>query len=392
MANEIGAHLLLLLLLLLLVFATPPSALAWQTSGTGRTSTGLRLTSSSDQTEVPATYPLARRALLDRAEQIGATSGSYSAVGWSNRLGSVLTPASVPGVYEAGRPFMWNGIDVGCRMVVIELQGGEEGRPDLFVHSPVALDDRLAGALDSIGSVRHVVSPNYEHVKFAYQWAERYPDACIWACPGLAEREPLVRWTGEIPALARPAGYPPVEGEGDPPSRPEGMWDWDEIQPLHVDTEVNPFTGRPFFNEVVFYHSPSKTLLTTDTYWNYPSPDGITNTVYAEMPGGSSTPTVNAKTGQEERDFGAWDLAPEVGKIPLGSSLWKLGMDKLFRPFYLNLMTKPSSKDRFRHLAAFASGVNESGWDVQTVIPAHGDVIRGKTFCRGVLKQHFDLR
>ena len=80
MANEIGAH-LLLLLLLLLAFATPPSALAWQTSGTGRTSTGLRLTSSSDQTEVPATYPLARRALLDRAEQMGATSGSYSAVG-----------------------------------------------------------------------------------------------------------------------------------------------------------------------------------------------------------------------------------------------------------------------------------------------------------------------
>ena len=50
----------------------------------------------------------------------------------------------------------------------------------------------------------------------------------------------------------------------------EDLWDLEEIQAKHVDCEINPFTGRPFFNEVVFFHKPSKSLLVTDIYWNYP--------------------------------------------------------------------------------------------------------------------------
>ena len=129
---------------------------------------------------IPSTFPLARRVLLEKAEEMGTLSkssgGTYGTVGWSNRLGSLLTPAAIPGVYEAGRPFFWNGIDVGCRMVVIELgtsSPGADGKPDLFVHSPVSLDDRLADAIDAIGTVKHVVSPNYEHVKWAAQWKRK---------------------------------------------------------------------------------------------------------------------------------------------------------------------------------------------------------------------------
>ena len=33
-----------------------------------------------------------------------------------------------------------------------------------------------------------MVSPNYEHVKYIGQWAEAYPDATIYACPGLPDR------------------------------------------------------------------------------------------------------------------------------------------------------------------------------------------------------------
>lgn len=341
-----------------------------------------------DVDDIPPTFPLSRRVLVDKAKEIdpsierGEKKGSYSTVGWSNRVGTVLNPAAVPGVYEAGRPFIWNSIDVGCRMTVIQLQGTtreDSDRPDLFIHSPVGLDDRLVGALEKLGDVKHVVSPNYEHVKYAYQWAERYPDANIWGCPGLAEREPNVRWTGEIPFGTRPPGYPCVVGEGQPPVKPVGpngeeMWDWEEVQPLHVDCEVNPFTGKAFFNEVVFFHSPSKTLLCTDTYWNYPA-SGVTNSNYDGVPG-------------QDEDFGVWELAPEVGKIPFGSRMWKVGMDKLFRPFYLNLMVKPDSKDRFRNIAAYISG---NGWDVHTIIPAHGDIVRGKQFCRNILTTHFNL-
>lgn len=58
-------------------------------------------------------------------------------------------------------------------------------------------------AIDRLGTVKHVVSPNYEHVKYAKDWQKVYINANFWACPGLAEREPDVKWTGEIPFSAK---------------------------------------------------------------------------------------------------------------------------------------------------------------------------------------------
>ena len=82
-----------------------------------------------------------------------------------------------------------------------------------------------------------------------------------------------MKWTGEMPYGARPQGY-----NGHDETRHDNeMWDWEELQPIHIDIESNPFTGSAFFNEVVYYHTPSKTLLTTDLYWNYPRGDGVTN-------------------------------------------------------------------------------------------------------------------
>jgi len=86
-------------------------------------------------------------------------------------------------------------------MTVIELPSANG--VDLFVHSPVNLDEPLRQALDKIGTVKHVVSPNYEHVKYAKEWQEAFPEANMWACPGLMEKEPQVQWAGEIPYSAR---------------------------------------------------------------------------------------------------------------------------------------------------------------------------------------------
>jgi len=275
-----------------------------------RPSTVMKMSDKND-IHIPETYPIARKKLIQRAREIdsnlqsGKTSGSYSTVGWSNRLGTVLTPAAVPGVYTACRPFLWNNIDVGCRMTVIELASkSQDSKPDLFIHSPVFLDRPLMEAIEKLGTVKHVVSPNLEHVKFAKLWGDAFPEASMWGCPGMIECEPDVRWTGEIPYSARAPTYPTASNA---PKPVEGMWDWNEVQPLHFDVEVNPFTNKAFFNEVVFYHTASKTLLTTDTYWNYPKGDGITNSNYESM------------EGFEANDYGPWELAPSVGKIPLGS-------------------------------------------------------------------------
>jgi hypothetical protein len=231
-------------------------------------------------------------------------------------------------------------------MTVIQLDDG-----NLWVHSPVGLDQQLQEALDKLGKVKYVVSPNYEHLKYAPQWYQAYPEAFMWGCPGLAERMPEIRWEGEIPAHV---------------SRPDGLslkncWDFGTITPLHLDMEVNPFTGKPFFNEVIFYHQPSKTLMTTDLYWNYPQDSGVPN----DHLGGSE-----------------WELAPRVDFIPLGSKLWKRGMDMVYHPFFKSFMVK----DRSRYDEIVAVILDE--WNIETVIPAHGDIIRGKELCKSILSMH----
>ena len=339
-----------------------------------------------DESTVPAVYPLARKklVLIEEAKKLNTSpKGSYSAVGWSNRLGSVLTPAAVPGVYTADRPFYWNKIDVGCRMTVIKQQNG-----DLIVHSPVGIDPPLIRSLEELGKVKHVISPNYEHVKYANQWAEQYPNANIWGCPGLMERETNVRWTGEVPFGARPPAFHNGGNNqsSDDEKKHQDMWDWDELQPLHIDTEVNPFTGKSFFNEVIYYHTASKTLLMTDLWWNYPKSDGTTNGQIWD-----TLPSVGDKTKNE--DFGPWELAPSVGKIPFGSVAWKFMMDKIFYPFYMNFMVKSDKRQSFYDIARFITrrGGN-GGWEVETIIPAHGDVVRGKAVCTKVLETHFNVQ
>jgi len=49
-------------------------------------------------------------------------------------------------------------------MAVLRLSNGS-----LWVHSPVELDDTLAAALAELGEVKHIVTPNYEHTKYAKQ-------------------------------------------------------------------------------------------------------------------------------------------------------------------------------------------------------------------------------
>ncbi|CAM9637297.1 unnamed protein product [Ectocarpus sp. 4 AP-2014] len=226
---------------------------------------------------------------------------------WSNPTGDDMVQV-LGDVWCAERPFVWNGIDVGGRMAVVKLSDGS-----LWVHSPVDLDEPLKEALASLGPVGHIVSPNYEHVKYAKQWVEAYPSAISYACPGLAERQPEVGFTREVGAS--------IEDE----SLPE--WG-DEIRACFMDCENNPFTGKPFFNEVVFFHRPTKTLITSDLYWNYPRKE-----------------------------------------VPFGTRVWKWGMDKVYLPFYKKFVVTDGE--------AFASKVNQIlDWGVETIVPCHGGIVR----------------
>ena len=133
------------------------------------------------------TRRIARRAFFRRI--IAASSSSSYAPTWSNPPGSAMDAIDAEGrAFACARPFVWNNIDVGGRMGIVRMGDGES----LWVHSPTALDDATRLAVTSLGRVAHVVSPNYEHVKYAAQWKEAFPDAVLYGCPGLKDRMPNV--------------------------------------------------------------------------------------------------------------------------------------------------------------------------------------------------------
>ena len=87
---------------------------------------------------------------------------------WSNPSGTVVDVVEErkdSSVHACARPFVWNDIDVGGRMGIVKMRDGS-----LWIHSPIELDDATRRAVDALGPVKFVVSPNYEHVKYAKQW------------------------------------------------------------------------------------------------------------------------------------------------------------------------------------------------------------------------------
>lgn len=270
---------------------------------------------------------------------------------WSNRLGLPLTPIAT-GVWAAERPFMWNGIDVGGRSAIVRTADG-----GLFVHSPVNWTADLVESVRSLGGeVTYILSPNLEHLKYARQSAQLFPNAAMYGCKGVREALPDIAWTSEITYET------PAELAG-------------SIGTLFFDCETNPFNGRPFFNEVVVFHRPSKAFICSDTFWNYPKTEvpnyfGISGT--GDVHKCSKVPVNKDKL--------------EAVSVPIGTKLWKFGMDRIYAPFYRRLMVR--GRERVdRYLAIVNTILYE--WEPELIVPCHGDIVRGKELCREVLQAHF---
>lgn len=114
----------------------------------------------------------------------------------------------------------------------------------VWVWSPVALTEQLAAEVSAVGSVRYIVSPNKLHHLFLQEWAERWPDAILYAPPGLARRKPELRFDAEL------------GGETRPPWAHE------------IDHVV--FRGSVLLEEVVFFHRASRTAIVGDLIQRLP--------------------------------------------------------------------------------------------------------------------------
>lgn len=131
------------------------------------------------------------------------------------------------------------GFNYPTRMAVIRLAGGE-----LFVWSPTALSNELKTEIASLGPVRHLVAPNSLHDLFIASWKQAYPEARLYAAPGLQERRRDLVFDAEI---ADDATLP-----------------WTS-QIAHVVMAGNAIT-----TEVVFFHAKSGTVLFTDLLQQFP--------------------------------------------------------------------------------------------------------------------------
>ena len=139
--------------------------------------------------------------------------------------------------------FFTFGLHFPGRMTVVRLPSG-----DLWLVNPVPVDDALAIELDRLGPVKWLVGPNrFHHVHIA-QVKGRYRDARVFGAPGLPEKRQDLAFDGTL---------------GD---EPHEAWQ-DVIQQVVL-------RSIPSFNEVVFFHKPSKTLIGTDLVMNVHSAKG----------------------------------------------------------------------------------------------------------------------
>jgi hypothetical protein len=126
------------------------------------------------------------------------------------------------------------------RMTVVRLSNG-----DLFIHSPIAFLATLADRLQTMGTVRHLVSPNQFHCAHIGEWSQAFPDAVTWASPCARER---ARSRGIDVRFDRDIGI-------------ESLEEWR----AEIDQTAVP---GGIFREIVFFHKDSKTLILADTIIN----------------------------------------------------------------------------------------------------------------------------
>jgi len=201
-------------------------------------------------------------------------------------------------IWVAERLQRFYGLEVGTRMTVIRLSGER-----LLLHSPVELDPELRRELDSLGRVCFAVAPNRVHHLYAGKVAEAYPEARLWVAPGLERKRPDLRFVAVLGDDA------PAEWRG--------------------AVEQVFFRGRPYENEVVFFHRASRTLILCDLAFN----------------------------------FGPSAAAPTRWLMRLLRSYGRFGPSKL-DPWLI--------RDR---RAARASLERILDWDFDRVVVAHGDVL-----------------
>ena len=99
-------------------------------------------------------------------------------------------------------------------------------------------DRSVRAEVDALGKVRFLIAPNSLHHVFLADWQGLYPDARVYAPPGLRQKRGDIRFDGNL---------------GDAPEA-----DWAD------DLDQVVMRGNRITTEIVFFHRQSRTVLFTD--------------------------------------------------------------------------------------------------------------------------------
>jgi hypothetical protein len=196
------------------------------------------------------------------------------------------------------------------------------------VFSPVALTSDVKAKVASLGTLKYIVAPDFEHHIFVKPWALEYPQAEVIGVEGLPEKreaDPDTKGT-EFPHVFT------LSNKRDVHISPE--FD-DEFEYEYVDAHQN--------KELVFLHKSSKTLIEADFILNLPATEQFSKT------GISATSGILTK------------LFASVTNTR-GDAVWQRRL----------IWYALGGKNR----KGFAESVNViKKWDFDRIIPCHGDVI-----------------
>lgn len=233
---------------------------------------------------------------------------------WGNPRASLIRPLvdDSEDIWLVERTYFWFGFDVGARCTIIRYQA------QLFVYSPLPLTPSLKKSIDDLGLVSVVVAPNNEHVDFVKSWHMQYPEAAYLGPTGCVESKPQLPFTAST--------------FGDDPQNPVPHDSLAHFQPVLTSLFV---PGAPFFNESLFIHLPTHSLLTCDFIWNYPPRR----------------------------------LAEREGlDLPLKTSVWAFAMNRVYAPVYNRLLVR--DREAFR---SFWAKLREAS--ISVIVPCHGLVV-----------------
>jgi hypothetical protein len=139
-------------------------------------------------------------------------------------------------VHEDSMPML--GTRLALRMTIVKLS--DDG---LWMWSPTPHNPQIENRVAEMGQVKQIVAPSNGHNLFVEAWQSAFPDAAVYVASGIPKKRPNLQ------------GYTLLRDAENPP--------W------QTDLQMLPMDGAPFFDEHMFYHKKSKTLLVTDFFQNY---------------------------------------------------------------------------------------------------------------------------